>query len=227
MMDDLVKRLLDNSDPEYKAFNDKLANTSLPTIGIRIPTLRKLAKDYFGKIDEIFESFRGRTPYFEEILTLGIVLSKAKTELSVREEYLLKWLEFVDSWALTDTAVYSPKENEKAEYFNFLQNLSYGDNEFYIRYGAVGLFKYIDERPRDVLEIYKGVKFGAYYVDMAVAWGLCEILVKAYDVAISAIETKIFPPFVHNKAIQKAVESFRISNEQKEYLRSLRIKNNR
>lgn len=225
MMNELVTRLLEIGDPEYKAFNDKLANTNLPTIGIRIPVLRKLAKDYFGKIDEIYDSFRGRTPYYEEILTLGIVLSKAKMELSVREEYILKWLEFVDSWALTDTSIYQPKESEKFDYLNFLVKLTNGDKEFYIRYGAVGLFKYIDDRPKEMLEVYKGVKFGAYYVDMAVAWGLCEILVKAYDIVIGAIENKIFPPFVHNKAIQKAIESFRITNEQKECLRSLKIKN--
>lgn len=224
-MNELVTRLLEIGDPEYKAFNDKLANTNLPTIGIRVPVLRKLAKDYFGKIDEIYDSFRGRTPYYEEILTLGIVLSKAKMELSVREEYILKWLEFVDSWALTDTSIYQPKESEKFDYLNFLVKLTNGDKEFYIRYGAVGLFKYIDDRPKEVLEVYKCVKFGAYYVDMAVAWGLCEILVKAYDIVIGAIENKIFPPFVHNKAIQKAIESFRITNEQKEYLRSLKIKN--
>lgn len=225
MIKDLRDKLLENSDPEYKAFNDKLANTNLPTIGIRIPTLRKIAKDYFGVIDEIFDSFTGRTPYFEEILCLGIVLSKAKMELSARKEYILKWLGYVDSWALTDTSVYQPKEREKEEYFDFLTTLSKGDGEFYIRYGAVGLFKYIDDRPSDVLEVYKCVKFGAYYVDMAVAWGMCELLVKSYDIAISAIEYNIFPPFVHNKAIQKSIESFRISDEQKDYLRSLRIKN--
>lgn len=225
MINDLRDRLLENSDPEYKAFNDKLANTNLPTIGIRIPTLRKIAKDYFGVIDEIFDSFTGRTPYFEEILCLGIVLSKAKIELSARKEYILKWLGYVDSWALTDTSVYQPKELEKEEYFEFLVTLSKDNREFFIRYGAVGLFKYIDDRPSDVLEIYKCVKFGAYYVDMAVAWGICELLVKSYDIAIGAIEDNIFPPFVHNKAIQKSIESFRISDEQKDYLRSLRIKN--
>lgn len=224
MINDLRDRLLENSDPEYKAFNDKLANTNLPTIGIRIPTLRKIAKDYYWVIDEIFDSFTGRTPYFEEILCLGIVLSKAKIELSARKEYILKWLGYVDSWALTDTSVYQPKDGEKEEYFDFLTTLSKCDGEFYIRYGAVGLFKYIDDRPSDVLEIYKCVKFGAYYVDMAVAWGICELLVKFYDIAIGAIENNIFPPFVHNKAIQKSIESFRISDEQKDYLRSLRIK---
>lgn len=225
MMNELVARLLEVGDPEYKAYNDKLANTNLPTIGIRIPVLRKLAKDFFGKIDEIFDSFADRTPYYEEVQILGIVLSKAKMELSTREEYILKWLEFVDSWALTDVAVYQPKPNEKAEYFNFLSKLTNGDKEFYIRYGAVGLFKYVDDQPKEVLEVYKGVKFGAYYVDMAVAWGMCELLVKSYNVAIGAIEDKIFPPFVHNKSIQKAIESFRITKEQKEYLRSLKIKN--
>lgn len=224
MINDLRDRLLENSDPEYKAFNDKLANTNLPTIGIRIPMLRKIAKDYFGVIDEIFDSFTGRTPYFEEILCLGIVLSKAKMELSARKEYILKWLGYVDSWALTDTSVYQPKEREKEEYFEFLVTLSKDNREFFIRYGAVGLFKYIDDRPSDVLEIFKCVKFGAYYVDMAVAWGICELLVKSYDIAIGAIEDNIFPPFVHNKAIQKSIESFRISDEQKDYLRSLRIK---
>lgn len=224
MMNELVTRLLEIGDPEYKAFNDKLANTNLPTIGIRIPVLRKLAKDYFANIDEIFDSFADRTPYYEEVQILGIVLSKAKMELSVREEYILKWLEFVDSWALTDVAVYQPKASEKTEYFNFLSKLTNSDKEFYIRYGAVGLFKYVDDQPKEVLEVYKGVKFGAYYVDMAVAWGICEILVKSYNVAIGAIENKIFPPFVHNKSIQKAIESFRITKEQKEYLRSLKIK---
>lgn len=224
MMNELVTRLLEIGDPEYKAFNDKLANTNLPTIGIRIPVLRKLAKDYFANIDEIFDSFADRTPYYEEVQILGIVLSKAKMELSVREEYILKWLEFVDSWALTDVAVYQPKASEKTEYFNFLSKLTNSDKEFYIRYGAVGLFKYIDDQPKELLEVYKGAKFGAYYVDMAVAWGMCEILVKSYDVAIGAIENKIFPPFVHNKSIQKAIESFRITKEQKEYLRSLKIK---
>lgn len=224
MMNELVTRLLEIGDPEYKAFNDKLANTNLPTIGIRIPILRKLAKDYFANIDEIFDSFADRTPYYEEVQILGIVLSKAKMELSVREEYILKWLEFVDSWALTDVAVYQPKASEKTEYFNFLSKLTNSDKEFYIRYGAVGLFKYVDDQPKEVLEVYKGVKFGAYYVDMAVAWGICEILVKSYNVAIGAIENKIFPLFVHNKSIQKAIESFRITKEQKEYLRSLKIK---
>lgn len=223
-MNELVTRLLEIGDPEYKAFNDKLANTNLPTIGIRVPVLRKLAKDYFANIDEIFDSFADRTPYYEEVQILGIVLSKAKMELSVREEYILKWLEFVDSWALTDTSIYQPKASEKTEYFNFLSKLTNSDKEFYIRYGAVGLFKYVDDQPKEVLEVYKGAKFGAYYVDMAVAWGMCEILVKSYNVAIGAIENKIFPPFVHNKAIQKAIESFRITKEQKEYLRSLKIK---
>ena len=214
-------------DDKLKEFQAKLIPTiDINTIiGIKTPVLRNIAKDMIKNNEA--EEFINKLPhqYFEENQIHAFILSELKDyDKCVKEVDI--FLDYVDNWATCDQM--SPKIFKKHLEELRIKILEWiNSNQTYkIRFGVSMLLEfYLDDCFKESdLEIVSNIKSDEYYVNMMVAWYFSTSLVKQYNSAIKYIENKKLDKFCHNKTIQKAIESFRISDEKKDYLRTLKIK---
>lgn len=220
-------RLFELLDKEYAAFQSKLTPNVDPSlfIGVRVPECRKLAKElYRNKPDEV-AVFLSELPhaYYDENMLHGLLISEIKDFDSCMEA-LQAFLPFVDNWAVCD--IMSPKcfKKHKEELLPIIKAWAASSDEYTIRFGLEMLMShYLDDdfRP-EYLKIAAAVRSEKYYINMMIAWFFATALAKQWDSAVVYIENGELGPWVHNKTIQKARESFRITAEQKQYLQSLK-----
>lgn len=213
-------------DKGYRDFQSKLIPT-IPVetiIGVRIPTIRKLAKEY-GKDPESVE-FLKQLPhsYYDENILHALLVAEIKDyEVCVKE--VERFLPYVDNWAVCD--ILSPKvfRKNKDKLIDKIREWTASDHPYTCRFGMEMLMThFLDEDFREeYLEIPAAVHSGKYYVNMMIAWFYATALAKQWDAAIGYIEKKCLDPWTHNKTIQKARESYRITREQKEYLKTLKV----
>lgn len=229
MISSIDERLRALAESDYKAFNEKLIPTNYDILGIRMPALKKLAKEIAAGPD--VETYLQYTEYptYEHILLYGLVVgSLKKPSLETIFRYLDPLILKFDNWAHVDTIVCTPKIFGKYpdEVLTHFMPLKTHNGEFTKRTFVILLMDYfINESHIDIaLKHLSEVLQGQYYVDMAIAWALSVGLIKFYDKTVALLEQQTFSKFVHNKAIQKARESFRIAPEIKEYLNGLKIK---
>lgn len=226
-MRDIQKELFALSDEEYKNFNAKLIPTVNPDniIGVRTPILRKYAKE-LAKTPEA-EMFLEQLPhkYYEENNLHAFLIEQIKDyEKAVYETE--QFLPYIDNWATCDT--FTPKvfkKNKEALLIKINEWIK-SDKTYTVRY-ATGLLMslYLDEDfTPDKAQTVAEVKSDEYYINMMIAWYFATALAKQYDAVIGYITEYKLPEWIHNKTIQKAVESNRISKETKEYLKSFKIK---
>lgn len=220
-------RLFDLQDTQYRAFQCKLMPTVDPetVIGIRTPELRKFAKA-FAKTPEAKE-FLTILPhtYYEENNLHGFLIEAMK-DYGQAVAALDAFLPYVDNWATCD--LMRPKVFQKhlPELLADIRRWMDSDRVYTIRFGIEMLMTfYLDGQFRpEYLEWVAAVKSREYYVNMMIAWYFATALAKQYDAALPYIEGRCLEPWTHNKAIQKAIESYRVTDEQKTYLRTLKVK---
>ena len=230
-MNDIEKyvqsQLFSMQDLKYKEFHSKLMPTieKDTIIGVRTPELRRFAKE-FSKQPEAGE-FMKILPhsYYEENNLHGFLIEAIKDYDKVIFE-LERFLPYVDNWATCD--LMRPKVFKKhlPELLEQIKIWTKSEHTYTIRFGIEMLMTfYLDENfSPEYLEIAAGVESEEYYVNMMIAWYFATALAKQYNSALPYIEERRLPMWVHNKAIQKSVESYRIAPEQKEYLKTLKIK---
>lgn len=229
MTDKILEKLFELQDIEYKNFNKKLipnVDENL-IIGVRSPILRKFAKNFYKNNYDEAILFLNKLPhkYFEEN-NLHCFLIENFKQIDVALEYTEKFLPYIDNWATCDS--FSPKIFKKypKEIYEKILDWIKSDKPYVVRYG-VGLLlsNYLNEY-FDVshLELVSDIRFDEYYVQMMIAWYFATAIAKQYDYAVKIFETKKLDTWTHNKAIQKCIESRKVTDEQKEYLRSLKIK---
>ena len=214
-------------DLTYKEFQCGLMPTVDPdtVIGVRTPALRKLAKD-FAKAPETAE-FLQTLPhrYYEENNLHGLLIS-AMRDYDGAVAALDAFLPYVDNWATCD--LMSPKIFKKhlPELREQIQVWMASSHTYTIRFGIEMLMTfYLDEQFQpEYLDWVAGVRSEEYYVNMMIAWYFATALAKQYDATLPFIQEHRLEPWTHNKAIQKAIESYRITEEQKAYLLSLKMK---
>ena len=224
-MKEITDRLFKLQDISYADFQKKLIpDTTYEMIGVRTPDLRKLAKELYGTAEA--EEFLKILPhrYFDENQLHAFIISLTKN-FDTCIEQVNSFLPFVDNWASCDQM--SPKvfAKHKTELFSHIEKWICSDRTYTVRF-AIGMLlqHYLDADFREKhLEMVAAVKSNEYYIKMMVAWYFSTALVKQYDSAVKYLEDKKLDSWVHNKTIQKAVESYRISSETKEYLKSLRL----
>ena len=231
-------RLRNLADADYKKFNDKIITTAYPAVGVRAPLLRKLAAETAAAPGEFFDEFfigyengqRAETVYlYESILVYGLALQKSKLSIDKIFHYLDKLIPLFDNWAHTDCVMSGGFkkvfDKNKEQVFNHFLPLIERAGEFERRALVILCmdFYLCDEYCDRAIEVFIKVPKGQYYVDMAVAWALSVGVVKYPDKFIPLIENKVFDRFIHNKAIQKCIESFRVDDKTKAYLRSHKI----
>lgn len=219
-------KLNKKKDSKYKNFQAKLIPTVKPEsiIGVRTPELKKLAKEYIKK-DQI-NKFLKDLPhkYFDENQLHAFLISEIK-DGSICLKEINKFLPYVDNWATCDQL--SPKALGKCKK-DLLKNISKwikSKKTYTIRFGIGMLMQYFldEDFDKKYLSAVSKIKYKEYYVNMMIAWYFATALAKQYRYAIEYIEKNKLDPWVHNKTIQKAIESYRISPKQKTYLKSLRV----
>ncbi len=223
----LQERLFAMQDKQYAAFQAKLT-PGVPEesfIGVRVPVLRKFAKE-FAKKDEVNDFVR-QLPhkYYDENMLHSLLISQVKDYeecISLTDAFL----PYVDNWAVCD--IMSPKvfAKHKSALTEKIKTWISSRHTFTCRFGIEVLMShYLDKDFKaEYLELPAAVRSEEYYVKMMVAWFFATALAKQWDATIPYIEQKRLAPWTHNKTIQKAIESYRITPEQKEYLRTLKIK---
>lgn len=226
-MTELQKRLFELQDLKYRDFTSKLIPTvnKDTIIGIRSPVLKKFAKE-FAKTEEAKEFIKILPhKYFEENNLHAAIIETIKDYGTAMKE-TGRFLSYIDNWATCDTFLPKVYKKHPEEVFEKVKEFLKSDKTYTIRFGVgILMSNYLNEFfTADMPELVAEIKSDEYYVNMMIAWYFATALAKQYDAAIPYIEEKRLSPWVHNKTIQKAVESFRISDETKAYLKSLKLK---
>lgn len=218
--------IMNAGDKKYDTFNNKIVNSLYPTVGVRIPALRKIVKftDIHKRDAILNDFFNDSEKNFETVLFAGMLAAR-KGEYEKTREWLKKLIPLFGSWAHVDTVLPCLDWTDREAFDKDFRYLLTQDGEYEKRTYIIFLFRYVDDSGvNKIVETLQTIVYGQYYVDMGAAWLIAECLTKCYDKILPLIEGKTLPKFVHNKAIQKARESFRIDEQKKEYLNSLKIK---
>ena len=223
----LSNKLHTMADPVYKEFQAKLVPTVSPDtiIGVRTPDIRRLAKELFK--DPARDEFLNDLPhkYYEENLLhfFVIALFKDIDECVTRVD---NFLHYVDNWAVSDQS--SPQVFKKHHDRMKVEARKWVDSShvYTARFGIrVFMNEFLDDDfSTEYLDLISQKNGDDYYLKMMVAWYFATALAKQYDATIPYIENHKLPVWTHNKAIQKALESYRVTDEHKAYLRTLKIK---
>lgn len=223
----ILERLYELQDFGYQKFHANLMPGKDKIIGVRIPSLRMLAKTISN---DHSEEFLATCPHdwYEQSMLFGMVLAQSGFGIDKVLHELDRFMPYIDNWAVCDCTANGLKiiTKNKAVVWDWIDNNINSGHPFTTRFCICLLMGYfIDDAHIDrVLYIFANVESDHYYVKMGLAWALCECLIKQYTKTLPVVKNKSLSPWVQNKTIQKAVESFRITNEQKELLRTLKIK---
>ena len=220
------EKLFKLAEKEYASFSAKL----IPNIdrerfiGIRVPVLRDFAKELVRSND--YNEFLNTLPhyYFDENMLHGLIISQIKDfDTAVAETN--KFLPFVDNWAVCD--IMNPKifSKNKESLIKYISVWVKSKETYTCRFGVEMLMSYFldSDFKSDYLKTVSSIKSDEYYVKMMIAWYFATALAKKWDETVPYIENKVLDSFTHNKAIQKSVESRRITLEQKNYLKTLKV----
>ena len=223
---DVYEELLAQQDIRYKEFVAKLipniAKESI--IGVRTPAMRQIAKKFFGT--QVAQTFLKTLPhtYYEENMIHFFLISLIKDFDECINE-VEKFLPLVDCWSVCDQS--SPKVFKKhhQQLLPFIKQWIASTHVYTARFGIRMLMnEFLEEDFKsEYLDLVSAKRGDDYYLKMMVAWYFATALAKQYEESIKIIENKKLDSWTHNKAIQKAIESFRVSAEHKQYLKTLKI----
>ena len=221
----LYRKMYDLQDLKYRDMQIRIIPTVEPesVIGVRTPVLRAMAKELLkaGEYKDFLEDLPHK--YFEENQLQAFIISGIKDLRECMEE-LEKFLPYVDNWATCDQM--SPKifKKHREVLFAHIKEWIRSDKTYTVRFGVGMLMEHFldDDYDSKYPEMIAGLRSEEYYVNMMIAWYFATALAKQYESILPYIEQKRLDDWTHNKAIQKSLESRRIGDEQKLYLKSLK-----
>lgn len=231
IIEEIKDYLLKNQDLQYKQFHSSLMPTinSEVVIGIKVPILRNYTKELLKKYaTQSFIPFFKDLPhqYYEENNIHAFLIEK----INNYDECLFQleqFLPYIDNWATCD--MLNPKvfSKNKDKLLKKINEWIKSSHTYTIRFGIGMLMRYFLDKDfnSSYLELVYSIKSEEYYVNMMKAWFFATALAKQYDATLPIIQNKKLDIWTHNKAIQKAIESFRVPAEHKQYLKTLKIKN--
>ncbi len=227
IIDEIREELFAMQDEKYRDFQAKLIPSAEPdtVIGVRTPQLRKYAGQLLKRED--VSAFLDDLPhrYFDENQLHAFIISGIKDyERCINE--VIRFLPYVDNWATCDQM--SPKifKKHRKELLENVELWLSSKETYTVRFGIGMLMEHFLDEDYDTKypEMVAAVRSEEYYINMMIAWYFATALAKQYETVIPFMENKRLSDWTHNKAIQKAVESYRITQEQKDYLRGLKVK---
>lgn len=214
--DELLKLV----DEKYQTFSAKLIPNieSNKIVGIRMPVLRDFVKKSHFNHDLFMEQLPHT--YHEENIVHILLINQIKDfERALYETS--RFLPYMDNWAVTDAMNYNGLEKDRMKMLSVIENWLQSEHPYTVRLAILYLMKAEIDNEK-TLKWVSQVTHPDYYVQMMQAWYLCEGMIKAPHLYFPYIENNVFEKWVHNKAIQKCVESFRIDEKLKDNLKSLR-----
>ncbi|MDR2371593.1 MAG: DNA alkylation repair protein [Puniceicoccales bacterium] len=212
MQSEIKRQLYELIDRDYQKFSQKLNPDGKNILGIRLPNLRKIAKQ-IAKSD--WENYlrTATDDSFEEILLQGLVIGYIRIPIEGYLQLIKDFIPKIDNWATCDTFCGTIKISSKNSdiVWNFLQQFFRDDRPFFLRFALVMLFKFIDkEHIASIFTIISKIHSDNRYVKLAIAWLTGECCVYFSEQTINFLESKVLDPYVQNIAIRKITESFRI-----------------
>ncbi|MGY0394709.1 DNA alkylation repair protein [Fusobacterium sp. SYSU M8A802] len=224
--EEFKKFLLLEGDEKYREFHSKLLGVKKEVIGIRTPVLKEYAKIISKGDWKGYLKYSG-DEYYEESVIEGLILGYCSSMYEERIEYLNKFIENIDNWAVCDIAVANLKflKKERERYYDFIKNCIEADNSWRIRFGVVALldFYLIGDYIDNIFEICLRIKNEDYYVKMSQAWLISIMFIKFREKTLEYLKSQRLDSWIQNKAIQKIRESKRVSIEDKDLVLKLRI----
>lgn len=225
--DEIRAALMEHAEEKYKAFHGSLVPTQKKSdiLGVRVPVMRSIAKQFAGRQD--VSEFLRDVPhaYYEENAVHSFLIEQIKDYDTCMAETEL-FLPYIDNWAVCDC--FSPKVfgKHKAELFEKCKLWLQSEHTYTVRYGLVMLLKHFltEDYAEEALRLASEVDSEEYYINMAISWLFAEAVGKCTETAVPYIEQGVLKPEVHNKAIQKSVESRRVPEQTKAYLKTLKRK---
>lgn len=219
--------LREMADEKYWEFHSRL----IPGVesifyGVRVPALRKLARQLVKGDWRGFVELTKDSSVYEFNMLCGMVCALAKCDFEEKLEYVKKFIPSIDNWAVCDIVCGDLKDvkNNQERMYEFVLPYLKSQNEYEVRFAVVILMQYFvtDEYINDVLKNYDDIRHKGYYVKMAVAWGISICYVKYRNITLEYLASCNLDDFTYNKSVQKMIESFRVSREDKEMLRSMK-----
>ncbi|MBR4576211.1 MAG: DNA alkylation repair protein [Clostridia bacterium] len=223
--DEIRAKLKSLQDIKYREMQIRILPTVKPEsiIGVRTPELRSLAKQWAQETDAFLKELPHA--YFEENQLHAFIISGRKDYGQCLQE-LNRFLPYVDNWATCDQMSPGVFRKHRKELPDRIREWLASDQTYTVRFGTGMLMQHFLDGDFDPAypEMVSRLRSGEYYVNMMIAWYFATALAKQYDAVIPYIAEHRLDPWTHNKTIRKAIESFRITPEQKAYLRELTIK---
>lgn len=227
LRDNVIAELNGLAESDFKEFNLRIIPTEKTVLGVRLPALRKLAKQI---VKENWREFLAdsENEIFEETMLQGLVIGYAKTDLSEKFSLIEGFVPKIDNWAVCDSFCGTLKFalKHKPEVWSFLRKYLKCKEEFMLRFAVVMLMDYYidDEHIEEVLRIYDSIESDKYYVHMGIAWGVSVCFVKYPNLTMEYLRHCNLDDFTYNKSLQKITESLRVDKGTKNIIRSMKRK---
>jgi 3-methyladenine DNA glycosylase AlkD len=226
------EQLFELAEENYQKFSSALLPNINNILGVRLPTLRKLAK-VIAKDDWRRFISMADSDYFEEVMLQGMVIGYAKADIEEILQYATDFIPKIDNWSVCDSFCNGLKftKNNMESVWDFIQPYLSSKKEYEVRFAVVMLLNfYIDEEYIDnVLKLLDNVKHDGYYVKMAVAWAVSICYVKFPEPTMKYLKNNSLEAFTYNKSLQKITESLQVDKQAKIIIKSMKInvKNNK
>ena len=208
------------SEKEYKEFSSKITFTKYEILGIRLPKLRRIAKE-ISKGDYLSFLKVSENTYYEEVMLKLLVMANIK-DINELMLYFDNAVNLIDNWALCDTFCNSLKivKKNKDYFLTKIDELMKSKQTYHIRVGLILLLCfYVEEEYLElILKYLDNIKSDEYYVNMGEAWLICEIFIKYENIGLKYLEHNKLNKFTINKSISKIRDSYRVSKEMKDYI---------
>lgn len=224
-----IKNDLENlADEKYKKFQSGLCPETENILGIRVPVLRNYAKELCKNFSTQDLLNNIEDDFYEEIMLQGMIIGLDKSvDWQEKRKYIEEFVPKIDNWAVCDVFCAGLKftKKYKNEMWKLINEYTNSDEEFELRFAIVIILDYYieEEYIKEIFRIFNQIKSDKYYVKMAIAWAISICLIKYYDETIEYLkENSEIDNWTYNKAIQKAIESYRITEEQKQYLKKMK-----
>ena len=224
---EIIEQIKNISDEKYREFHKSICPGVDQIIGVRIPKLRNYAKELLKKYkcQDLLNILEDE--YYEEIMLKGMLIGlNRKENIEETIKRIKKFVPEINNWAICDTfcAGLKTTKKNKEKIWEIIKKYLESKQEFEIRFAVVMILDYYIEEKylKEIYKICDKIKHEGYYVKMAVAWCLSICLIKYYDQTIEYLNNCHLDDFTYQKSIQKAIESYRITKEQKEELKKMK-----
>lgn len=222
---EFIGELKEMQDKQYREFHNKIIGAEVEVIGLRSPVVKDIAKKIAkGDWEGFLAQKKGK--YYEETTLRGQVIGFAKADKEIIKEYIEKYTNEIDNWGVCDSFIGNLKiiKKEKEYFYPMVKNMAESKDQWKIRFGLITLMSYYIEKEYidEIFEICSRVENKEYYVQMGQAWLISTLFIKFRDETLKYLKDNSLDKWTQNKAIQKIRESFRVSEEDKELVKSLK-----